>query len=471
MKRNALFRIILWSIIIAVLATVMFAIPFGFSSNRNESPIELAPAVTAPLEASIAPYEADAVVTSDALNVRSMPSMKSPVVGHLQAGDALDVKREETVNGTPWAYITAPIEGWVVMNYIEMLPGTVIDTTNQDVQATESSQMVSSGVPAVVTATSVNVRQAPSPEAAVMGSVYRDDQILVTRTESISGITWAYTTSPVAGWLRTEYLEMPSGTAMDNTNQDVQNTLPPQIQETMVSGDTDGKDTFEASAIRELEIEWTAGDILIQPGSSDRIVVKEDGVTADRYAMYLYQDGDTLKIRYAQSVKNFIGLTDLMEKDLTIYVPVDWHCESLEIDAASATVEVNDLTIREVDFDGASGICEFENCIVEEIDIDTASGDVHFIGSLDILDCDAASASVFASLTNVPQRLDMDMMSGDLELSLPADAGFSLHMDTMKDNLTSEFETELKNGNYVSGNGACRINIDALSGDVIIRKG
>ena len=382
MKRNALFRIILWSIVIAILTTAMVGVGFGISYNRNrrasrweETTLQAATEVTAPY----------------------------------------------TVYGTN----------------------------------------------AVVTANAVNVRQSPSPESTIADVVYKEDRVFVTRTESVDSVRWAYITSPVTGWIREEYIRMMPDTDIGATSPDVEMS---QTQETMVSGNSGGKDTFDASVIRELEIEWAAGDILIQPGTSDRIVVKEDGVSEDRYAMYLYQDGDTLKIRYAQSVKNFIGLNDLMEKDLTIYVPVDWHCASLDINAATATVEVNDLNIGEVDFEGASGTCEFENCTVNEIDIDTASGDVRFVGSLNILDCDAASASVFASLINVPSRLNMDMMSGDLELVLPADAGFSLQMDTMRDNFHSEFQTELKYGNYVAGDGACRINIDALSGAVTIRK-
>ena len=374
MKRNALFRIILWSIVVAILTTIMVGVGFGISLNR---------------------------------------------------------RRMDVVEAT-------------------MSPVTMPERNNVD-----------HGANATVTATAVNVRQTPHPDGMVIGAVHQGERIMVTRTESVEGTQWAYCVSPLTGWIVAEYLDILPESI---------HTEPPQIQETMVSGDPGDEDTFDASAIRELEIEWTAGDILIQPGRSDKIIVKEDDVSADRYAMYLQQEGDTLKIRYAQSVKNFIGLNDLMEKDLTIYVPADWYCESLEIDAAAATVEVNDLNIGEVDFDGASGTCAFENCTVEEIDLDTASGDVRFVGSLNILDCDAASASVFASLTNVPSRLDMDMMSGDLELNLPADAGFTLRMDTMGDNFRSEFQTELKNGSYVSGDGACRINIDALSGDVTIHK-
>ena len=233
------------------------------------------------------------------------------------------------------------------------------------------------------------------------------------------------------------------------------------------------KETFSPSEVQELEIEWVAGDILIQPTDTDQITVKEDGVSDPKYTMVLRQSGNTLKIQFCEDTAFGFGIhfnTPDITKDLTILVPKDWQLDSLEIDCASATVEVNDMTIREVDFDGASGTCEFENCTVEEMDIDTASGDVKFVGSLGMLDCDAASASVYAVLSNTPRRLDMDSMSGDLEIVLPENAGFTLALTAMSSDFTSDFETSMKNGNYVCGDGSCRINVDALSGDVIIRK-
>lgn len=265
------------------------------------------------------------------------------------------------------------------------------------------------------------------------------------------------------------------GTRWYRRRNEVSIDLLTEPAETIVVGPELGeKSTFSASEISELEIDWVAGEILIQPGDSDQITVREDNVSEAKYAMVLQQRGEKLKIVFCEEgVGNFIGFNTSNEliKDLTITVPKDWVCESLDIECASATVEVNDMVIREVDFDGASGACEFENCTVDEIDIDTASGDIRFIGSLDILNFDAASASVYAVLSNTPSRLDMDSMSGDLDITLPGDAGFTLAMDGMSMDFSSDFETTLKNNNHVCGDGRCRINIDAMSGDVTIRKG
>lgn len=229
-----------------------------------------------------------------------------------------------------------------------------------------------------------------------------------------------------------------------------------------------------AEHIRDLDIEWAAGNIVIQPADVETIEISESDVSDTKYAMLWKVSGQKLTIRFCEdSIMDFhfgITINDNLSKDLTILVPRSWECGTLEIDAASASVEVNDLTIREVEFDGASGVCKFNNCVVDKVDLDTASGDVTFTGSLNILDCDAASASVSAVLNNVPTRMDMDSMSGDLDITLPADAGFTVSMDGLSTDFSSDFETTIQNGNYVSGNGSCRITVDAMSGDVILRK-
>lgn len=300
----------------------------------------------------------------------------------------------------------------------------------------------------------LNVRSSPSPMASAIASLHPGTVVQIIRREA----EWGFITSPEQGWIHMEYVKL------NPASETVVAAAIPEPGE---------KDTFAADEIQEIEIEWVAGDILIQPHDTDTITIREDGSFDSKYAMVWKCRNGTLEIQFCEEgVANYFGVNTRsdLSKDLTIYVPRDWECESLEIDTASSKVEVNDMIIRSVEFDGASGTCEFENCTVDELDIDTASGDVRFIGNLDILDCDAASASIFAVLTNTPSRLDMDTMSGDLDITLPADAGFTISLDGMNPDFTSDFETTVKNGNHVCGDGRCRINIDAMSGDVIIRK-
>lgn len=237
----------------------------------------------------------------------------------------------------------------------------------------------------------------------------------------------------------------------------------------VVESDDTVSTRLDADGIREIEIDWAAGCITILPQEgATQITVIEPKQTQEKYQMHCRQAGSKLSIEFWQE-DIFIHSTDI-SKDLTITVPADWACDSLEIDTAAASIQTSGLTIRNVEIDSASGICNFENCAVEKFDIDTASGNVTFQGTLDRLDFDAASANCHLILNNVPYQIDMDSMSGDLTLNLPEEAGFTMEMDALSGDFTSDFATTMQNGRHVCGNGSCRITLSALSGDIDIRK-
>ena len=82
------------------------------------------------------------------------------------------------------------------------------------------------------------------------------------------------------------------------------------------------------------------------------------------------------------------------------------------------------------------------------------SGDVDFTGSLNKLDWEAASANLTAVLSNVPRELELEGVSGKMDITLPSNAGFTLKMEGLSQNFTSEFETAYQNKRYVCGNGS-----------------
>ena len=238
------------------------------------------------------------------------------------------------------------------------------------------------------------------------------------------------------------------------------------------AGTVTSSGSTSASGIRELDIDWVSGSITIQPGDTDSISYQETGVTDSKYQMVVSESGGTLTIRYTKT-SNFpsFGLSGNLRKNLEITVPRDWSCDELKLNVASADVTISDLTIREADFNSASGVCTFENCEVIDLDVDTASGDIRFTGTLDTLECDAASASFRGFLDNCPSRISMDSASGGLDLTLPADAGFTLDKSTLSGDFFSDFPTTNQDRKYICGNGYCRIDFSAASGDITIRKG
>lgn len=305
---------------------------------------------------------------------------------------------------------------------------------------------------ASVAATAVNIRSAPNSDSSIVGMLKQNDTVYITRQENIGGEAWAFITHPNSGWVKAEFLSV--------------RTAVPTI--------TDQGISLDANQIREIEIEWVAGSITLMPADVDTIQVAESDPAESKYAMVWKQSGDELVIRFCENAKldfNFgITINDVIYKDLTILVPMDWECDSLEVAAASATLDVRNLLIKEVDFDGASGECRFENCVIGELDLDTASGDIFFTGTLNTLDCDAASASVTAVFDNVPKVIDMDSMSGDLDITLPSDSGFTVSLDAVSSAFVCDFDYFQRNDTYCRGNGECRITMDAMSGDLYIRE-
>lgn len=226
--------------------------------------------------------------------------------------------------------------------------------------------------------------------------------------------------------------------------------------------------TADADIVQNLSIEWAAGEITIRPADVDSITLTETGAAEDDPMVWI-QSGDTLKVASVKEEK-FFHTGSIPSKDLLIEVPRDWICRELEIDTAAADLTVEYLDIGKVDFDGASGVFEFTGCTVDDIDIDTASGNIYFDGSLNFLECDAASADCEIILTNQPSRIEMDMASGDLDLTLPGSSGFTATLDALSGNLDTDFDITRTGNGFTAGNGACPIHISALSGDVFIHK-
>lgn len=224
----------------------------------------------------------------------------------------------------------------------------------------------------------------------------------------------------------------------------------------------------DAADIRSIHVDWAAGSITIRTADTGYVTFTETGAEAAK-PMVWKQTGSKLEIEYSEPEIG-IHFGNASSKHLLIEVPMDWSLEELEIDCASADLDVDSLTIDTVDFDGASGYCRFQNCAVDTLDLDTASGNIQFIGTLNILECDAASADCDITLTNAPSRIDMDMASGDLTLALPEDCGFTATMDCLSGRIETEFDTTVSGGSYVWGDGSARISVSALSGDIHIRK-
>lgn len=444
MKNNAIVRIILWSLVIVILLGILFAglglyLPIF---HRREAVVEATMAMLSPDEASV--IRNCTGTATEKVNIRKSPSLTSEAIGVLEAGEPVQILRTETINGKEWGFIP-DLEGWVVMEYVKV----------DEAVSGESAYAFGNGASATVTqdiAQNVNIRSEPSMMSGVLGQLEPGEKIRVERTETVDGHEWAYITEPKEGWVIMEVIDI--------------GTPAPQ---------SDNSAHFSTDEVSRISIDWVSGKITVEPADVTDIIILDE--TPDsKYPTVMKLQNGKLAIDFCKdnSITGWgfsMNLGMRLRKDLTIQVPRDFSLKELELDAASTNLEVHDLTIGEVDINTASGASTFLNCAVDKLDVDTASGDVIFKGSLDTLKFDAASANFTGVFSNVPSRMDIDSASGDLDVTLPPEAGFSVKLDGMSTDFTSEFDTVNRNGSYVHGDGACRIEMDAMSGDITIRMG
>lgn len=448
MKKNAIIRIVVWSFVILCLTSILLG-GLGFRSVRNataamrSSDIDLVPAAigeespaeTIGMESPSAPEQAN---TAGKCTVYSAPSEDASQLGNLKEGETVQVAKKENVAGEDWAFISQPVQGWIRTKHLESAPQTTAPTTSPSVPARER----------------IYVYATPQNENP-QGYVENTEDIVISKQENINGQGWAYITEPVTGWIIT-----------DDENSDGFDSFPPNAFRKVLDLNT--------TPIHGIEIDWVAGDIQIQTADVDSILVDVSQEQVDKPVVISVDEGE-LQLQYCQKkqMNSLIGmhLNEKEFKNLTITVPRDWICRDLDIDAAAANLVVNDMRIGEVNFDSATGICDFNECQISQLELETASGDVFFSGELQELDGDAVSANITAILYNTPRSIEVDSMSGNLEVTLPEDTGFQLRLQAMSSNWVSDFETEARNGAYFHGDGKCRITVNAFSGQVILRKG
>lgn len=240
---------------------------------------------------------------------------------------------------------------------------------------------------------------------------------------------------------------------------------------TQVDGIAESAGSVSPKQVKDIDIQWVSGSITIQTGNVQDIQFYEDGGLSADDKMVWNHDGDRLTIQFCkpQFQISLFGNINVPSKNLVITVPQDWLCDELGIDSVSAEINISQLYARDADIVNVSGLCRIYDCTVVDMDIETISGSVIFDGEATSMNLTSVSANCTAQLTNRPNEIDLETVSGDLALILPADCGFTVSLDSVSGNLISDFATTTKNNHYIYGDGVSEISADTVSGDILIK--
>ena len=236
---------------------------------------------------------------------------------------------------------------------------------------------------------------------------------------------------------------------------------------------TGGEIRVPAEDITALDIDWVAGDVKIMVTDGEEIVVTEHadrGIPAE-YALLLEAD-NTLRIRYSNDVWGI----DMPEKDLTVCLPrtVAENLTAVDLSGVSADFAVDKLTVREsFSFDSTSGKLKTEvlTATGAKADVSSVSGKVELDGSFREVKAGSTSGEIDLMLRNAPAAVEVSTVSGEVDVELPAGTGFTLDYSTVSGELEYDFPlTKSKDGKFVCGDGACRIEVGTTSGSLSVER-
>ena len=250
-----------------------------------------------------------------------------------------------------------------------------------------------------------------------------------------------------------------------------------QTEETQdQTGDYTGSDYYlpAETSITALDIDWISGEVEILVTNDADILVREQperGISAS-YAMVVTDTDGVLKVRYAED--EFLTLPDLPPKKLVVRLPraVAENLTEVQLNSVSADFDVAALTVKDaLIFDSVSGDLETDFITADRAEVNTVSGKVDLDGSFRQVTGGSTSGEVDLALRKCPDRIELTTVSGDVELKLPQNAGFTLDYSTVSGDLESDLPlTTERNGGHICGDGSGRITIDTTSGDLTIEK-
>ena len=244
-----------------------------------------------------------------------------------------------------------------------------------------------------------------------------------------------------------------------------------------------GADTVD-SAVDSLELHWSSGEIRITTHKGSGVILTESGYENERQQLrWRVKDGKlivrehasglnwslprkTLEVSFPEGSYHEISL-DVASAVMTLSGRLS--LDKLDVDSASGSLEATGLDIAKVSFDSASGDCTLTDCTVTEFDVDTASGMATLSGSFGTVELDSVSGDLELHTAAAPRKVEVETVSGGTYLYLPSDAEFRASLDAVSGDLNVEdFAGSYRGGEFYCGGAANEYKFESVSGDVTI---
>lgn len=238
---------------------------------------------------------------------------------------------------------------------------------------------------------------------------------------------------------------------------------------------------IDVDLMEEVEVDLIAGSLDITYHDKETIIIEYQKPENGDDMLYVV-DGDTLKIA-ADRNQMWFGFGNQKDGEVSIKIPenlkLDYNLDlvsglaDVSVDAVEIKIEaVNGNVIfrgsaKELRVETVNGNADLSGDI-DEINADTVSGNIKLTGEIKELDLDSVSGDVSFKVTNVTNEVDVDTISGDIYMNDVSD-GIVIKFDSVSGDIEDKVnDKSFKSEYYEIGTGQREINIDTVSGDLVI---
>jgi len=215
-----------------------------------------------------------------------------------------------------------------------------------------------------------------------------------------------------------------------------------------------------------LNIHWISGTVQIMSWDGDTVVLEEMGTERTEELLRWRLNDGVLTVQYCEPGT----YQTLPAKDLVVKLPAD-QAEGIrvQVETVSAECGVAEMNLRSLDVNSTSGNVTAAGDY-GRLSVESVSGEVYFHGSAAEVEVDTTSGDTELVLTQTPDELSYDAVSGDLTLTLGGGRGFRIDLETVSGDLDGNFALERRDGDYLylpeGGSAMAEFEVNTVSGDV-----
>lgn len=269
---------------------------------------------------------------------------------------------------------------------------------------------------------------------------------------------------------------------------------------------------FDVSEINDLEISTASAETVIKQSDSDKIEVKYTanktmGVSFNAAVVgeKLIVEEKLVTLGISLGINNNnkleISLPEKVYKNVVInqvsgnvtadeitaeYITLstvsgnteaDLYADTISIEAVSGNITLNNPTekkIENLNISAVSGVITLDGYASESTELDLTSGEIYLNGISGEVDVNTTSGDVYLDYSEWNDKLTLNMMSGDVNVTLPEGSGVKVNQSSVSGDVSIDLDGEKMesdgNSNYtVGGENVHTVEINGMSGDVEIK--